>query len=101
VGIGIGLAQTPLTALLLDAVGPRTGLGSALNDAVREVGGVVGVAVLGSTTVAVAGPAATGSTLLDGVRVAAAVGAALLAIAATVTARSAMQASERLASSAA
>jgi predicted MFS family arabinose efflux permease len=98
VGIGIGLAQTPLTALLLDAVGPRTGLGSALNDAVREVGGVVGVAVLGSTTVAVAGPAATGSTLLDGVRVAAAVGAALLAIAATVTARSAMPTSERQAS---
>ena len=98
VGIGIGLAQTPLTALLLDAVGPRTGLGSALNDALREVGGVVGVAVLGSTTVAVAGPAATGSTLLDGVRVAAAVGAALLAIAATVTARSAMPTSERQAS---
>jgi MFS family permease len=98
VGIGIGIAQTPLTALLLDAVGPRTGLGSALNDAVREVGGVVGVAVLGSTTVAVAGPAATGSTLLDGVRVAAAVGAALLAIAATVTARSAMPTSERQAS---
>jgi hypothetical protein len=67
-----GSPQTPLTELLLGAVGPRTGLGSALNDAVREVGGVVGVAVLGSVAVTVAGPAATGPALLDGVRVAAA-----------------------------
>jgi MFS family permease len=89
VGVGIGLAQAPLTELLLSAVGPRTGLGSALNDAVREVGGVVGVAVLGSVMVAVTGSAATGPALLDGVRVAAAVAAALLAIAAAVTARSA------------
>jgi hypothetical protein len=89
VGIGIGLAQAPLTELLLGAVGPRSGLGSALNDAVREVGGVVGVAVLGSVAVAVAGPTADGSGLVDGVRVAAAVAAGLLAIAAAVTARSA------------
>jgi MFS family permease len=88
VGLGIGLAQVPLTELLLGAVGPRTGLGSALNDAVREVGGVVGVAVLGSVTVAVTGPAATGPALLDGVRVAAAVAAALLATAAAGTAGS-------------
>ncbi len=88
VGVGIGLAQTPLTELLLDAVGPRTGMGSALNDAVREVGGVVGVAVLGSVAVTVTGPAATGSALLEGVRVAAAVAATLLAIASAVTARS-------------
>ena len=94
VGVGIGLAQAPLTELLLDAVGPRTGLGSALNDAVREVGGVVGVAVLGSVAVAVTGPAAAGSALLEGVRVAAAVAAALLAIASAVTARSSVWASD-------
>ena len=63
-------------------------MGSALNDAVREVGGVVGVAVLGSVAVTVTGPAATGSALLEGVRVAAAVAATLLAIASAVTARS-------------
>jgi MFS family permease len=82
IGAGIGLAQTPLTELLLGAVGPRAGLGSALNDAVREVGGVVGVAVLGAVAIAVAGP-----SLLDGVRVAAAVAAVLLALAAGVTRR--------------
>jgi predicted MFS family arabinose efflux permease len=88
VGVGIGLAQTPLTELLLGAAGARTGLGSALNDAVREVGGVVGVAALGSVAVAVAGPAAAEpAALLDGVRVAAAVAAALLALAAAATAR--------------
>jgi MFS family permease len=90
VGVGIGLAQTPLTELLLHAVGPRTGLGSALNDAVREVGGVAGVAVLGSLAVAVAGPAASDAALLDGVRVAFAAAAVLLAFSAAVTARSAI-----------
>jgi len=90
VGVGIGCAQTPLTELLLHAVGPRTGLGSALNDAVREVGGVVGVAVLGSLAVAVAGPAATGPALLDGMRAAFAVAAVVLVLAAATTARSAV-----------
>ncbi len=88
VGVGIGLAQAPLTELLLGALGARTRLGSALNDAVREVGGVVGVAVLGSVAVAVTGPAVTGPVLLNGC------GSrprwrALLALAAAVTARSA------------
>jgi len=89
VGVGIGFAQTPLTELLLQSVGPRTGLGSALNDAVREVGGVVGVAVLGSLAVAVAGPAAGAPALLDGMRAAFAVAAVVLGLAAAATARSA------------
>ena len=89
VGVGIGFAQTPLTELLLQSVGPRTGLGSALNDAVREVGGVVGVAVLGSLAVAVAGPAARPPALLDGMRAAFAVAAVVLGLAAAATARSA------------
>jgi len=89
VGVGIGFAQTPLTELLLQSVGPRTGLGSALNDAVREVGGVVGVAVLGSLAVAVAGPAAGPPALLDGMRAAFAVAAVVLGLAAAATARSA------------
>ena len=89
VGVGIGFAQTPLTELLLQSVGPRTGLGSALNDAVREVGGVVGVAVLGSLAVAVAGPAAGAPALLDGMRAAFAVAAVVLGVAAAATAHSA------------
>jgi MFS transporter, DHA2 family, methylenomycin A resistance protein len=87
-GVMLGLVAA-VTELLLQAVGPRTGLGSALNDAVREVGGVVGVAVLGSLAVAVADPAAGGPALLDGMRAAFAVAAVVLGLAAATTARSA------------
>jgi len=50
---------------------------------------VVGVAVLGSLAVAVAGPAAGGPALLDGMRAAFAVAAVVLGLAAAATARSA------------
>ena len=48
-GAGIGLAMAPATASIMEAV-PRekAGVGSAVNDTTREVGGAVGVAVLGS-----------------------------------------------------
>ncbi len=57
-------------------------------DAVREVTGVIGVALLGSAAVTVAGPTRAPSALLDGVRVAAAVSAALVDLAGAVTASS-------------
>ncbi len=46
---GMGLAMSPTTDLLMSAV-PRTkaGMGSATNDTTRELGGALGVAVLGS-----------------------------------------------------
>jgi EmrB/QacA subfamily drug resistance transporter len=48
-GAGMGLAMTPATAALTDAL-PRAkqGVGSALNDLSRELGGALGIAVLGS-----------------------------------------------------
>jgi EmrB/QacA subfamily drug resistance transporter len=48
-GLGIGLAMSPATDAIMGAL-PRAkaGIGSAMNDVVREVGGTLGVAVLGS-----------------------------------------------------
>ena len=49
IATGMGLAMSPTTDLLMSAV-PRTkaGMGSATNDTTRELGGALGVAVLGS-----------------------------------------------------
>ncbi|HUR85135.1 MAG TPA: MFS transporter [Solirubrobacteraceae bacterium] len=48
-GQGIGLAMAPATDAIMGAL-PRAkaGIGSAMNDVVREVGGTLGIAVLGS-----------------------------------------------------
>lgn len=49
VGVGIGLTSAPATEAIMDVVPPhQAGIGSAVNDATREVGGTLGVAVLGS-----------------------------------------------------
>jgi hypothetical protein len=49
IGQGIGLAMSPATDAIMGAL-PRAkaGIGSAMNDVVREVGGTLGIAVLGS-----------------------------------------------------
>ena len=48
-GFGAGLAAAPATEAVLGAVpGEQAGTGAALNDLVREVGGALGIAVLGS-----------------------------------------------------
>jgi EmrB/QacA subfamily drug resistance transporter len=48
-GIGMGLAMTPATAAITDALpAEQQGVGSALNDLARELGGALGIAVLGS-----------------------------------------------------
>jgi len=48
-GLGMGLIQTPATDSILLVLPPaRAGVGSAVNDATREVGGTLGVAVVGS-----------------------------------------------------
>jgi EmrB/QacA subfamily drug resistance transporter len=48
-GSGMGMAMTPATEALMSSL-PReqAGVGSAMNDTVRQVGGALGVAVLGS-----------------------------------------------------
>ena len=46
---GVGLTMSPMTAAIMSAVPPRrAGAGSAMNDATRELGAALGVAVLGS-----------------------------------------------------
>jgi EmrB/QacA subfamily drug resistance transporter len=48
-GIGMGAAMTPATSAITEALPPaQQGVGSALNDLSREVGGATGIAVLGS-----------------------------------------------------
>jgi EmrB/QacA subfamily drug resistance transporter len=48
-GLGIGLGMTPATEAIMGSLPPaKAGIGSAMNDVVREVAGTLGVAVLGS-----------------------------------------------------
>jgi len=48
-GIGLGATIAPMTAAVMNSVGPqRAGLGSAMTNTSREVGGVLGIALLGA-----------------------------------------------------
>src|SRR4051812_15893225 len=48
-GIGMGLAMAPATDSIMGALpAEKAGVGSAINDSVRNIGGVLGVAVIGS-----------------------------------------------------
>jgi EmrB/QacA subfamily drug resistance transporter len=48
-GIGLGATMAPMTAAVMNSVGPqRAGLGSAMTNTSREVGGVLGIALLGA-----------------------------------------------------
>ncbi|HVM65249.1 MAG TPA: MFS transporter [Acidimicrobiales bacterium] len=48
-GVGMAFAMTPATDSIMGAIPPeRSGVGSALNDTTRELGGALGVAILGS-----------------------------------------------------
>jgi EmrB/QacA subfamily drug resistance transporter len=60
-GAGVGLAMAPATEAIMGSLSPaKAGIGSAMNDVVREVGGTLGVAVLGSVL------ASTYATGMDG-----------------------------------
>jgi len=64
-GHGMGATMAPMTAAVMNAVGhQRAGLGSAMTNTSREVGGVLGIAVLGTILTtkvkAVFGPAIAG-----------------------------------------
>ena len=49
IGLGMGLTMTPATAAITDTLpADKQGVASALNDASREIGGALGVALLGS-----------------------------------------------------
>lgn len=48
-GSGLGLTSAPATESIMGAVPPeKAGVGSAVNDATRELGGTLGVAIIGS-----------------------------------------------------
>ncbi len=48
-GLGMGLTMAPSTALVMDAIpADKAGVGSATNDASREIGGALGIAIGGS-----------------------------------------------------
>jgi len=48
-GAGMGLAMAPATEAIMGALPKaKAGVGSAMNDVVREIGGTLGVAILGS-----------------------------------------------------
>jgi hypothetical protein len=49
IGIGMGLTSAPATEAIMGVVpAAKAGIGSAVNDATRELGGTLGVAVIGS-----------------------------------------------------
>ena len=56
VGIGMGLAMAPATDSIMGSLPPeKAGVGSAMNDTTREIGGALGVAILGSVITGVYG----------------------------------------------
>ena len=76
VGAGMALATAPATTDVVSAVpGNKQGVASAVNDAAREVGGTLGIAILGSllnqryrTGVSESAPADAPSGLVDAAR---------------------------------
>ena len=78
-GIGMGLFFVPVATVVFGSVGPdEQGVASGANNSFRELGGTMGVAVLGSVFSA-AGSFATPADFVSGLRPALAVGAVVLA----------------------
>jgi EmrB/QacA subfamily drug resistance transporter len=66
VGLGAGLALTPMTATAVGAVRPeRAGMAPAVHNSMRQVGQVLGVAVLGALVYAGLGRSAPSGQRLD------------------------------------
>ena len=61
IAIGLGLVAAPSTAAILAVLPPaKAGVGSAVNDVTRELGGAFGVAVVGAVFSSVYGPRLAG-----------------------------------------
>jgi EmrB/QacA subfamily drug resistance transporter len=81
-GIGMGLFFAPVANIVLSAVRPEEeGQASGANNAIRELGGVFGVAVLASVF-AHYGGYGSGQSFVDGMNPAVFIGAAVVALAA-------------------
>ena len=62
-GLGMGLSSAPATESIMGAISrSKAGVGSALNDATRLIGGTLGVAVIGSVYLSVYGSRLTATT---------------------------------------
>jgi len=80
-GIGMGLFFAPVANVVLSAVRPHEeGQASGANNAIREVGGVFGVAVLASVFTAFGGSYVSAEAFTDGMRPAILIGAAFVAV---------------------
>jgi len=65
-GAGMGLAGAPATESIMGSLPPeRANIGSAVNDTTRELGGALGVAVVGSIVSSLAGVHVSGSLGAD------------------------------------
>src|SRR4029079_8307298 len=79
-GVGMGLFFAPVANVVLSAVRPEEeGQASGANNAIREVGGVFGVAIL-AAVFAVFGGYGTPQTFVDGMKPAILIGAAFVAV---------------------
>ena len=89
-GLGMALAATPATTAIVESLPEeKQGVASAVNDAAREVGGALGIAVLGSVLadhVGHLGPGMNPSDFVDGFSAALLVGAVTLAVGAVIVA---------------
>jgi EmrB/QacA subfamily drug resistance transporter len=89
-GLGMALAATPATTAIVESLpDAKQGVASAVNDASREVGGALGIAVLGSVLadhVGRLGPGMDPASFVDGFSAALLVGAATLAAGAAIVA---------------
>ncbi|MDX2542647.1 DHA2 family efflux MFS transporter permease subunit [Streptomyces sp. WI04-05B] len=80
-GIGMALFFAPAANLVMSGVRPsEQGIASGANNALREVGGALGIAVMGSIFAAQGGYE-SGQTFVDGLRPALVVGSAVVALA--------------------
>ncbi|WP_320783071.1 DHA2 family efflux MFS transporter permease subunit [Streptomyces sp. CRN 30] len=80
-GVGMALFFAPASALVMSSVrGHEQGIASGANNALREVGGALGIAVMGSIFSA-RGGYGTAGTFVDGLRPALVTGAAAVAVA--------------------
>jgi EmrB/QacA subfamily drug resistance transporter len=81
-GLGMALAATPATTAIVESLpNDKQGVASAVNDAAREVGGALGIAVLGSVLadhVSHLGPGMNPASFVDGFSAALLVAAAVL-----------------------
>jgi hypothetical protein len=62
-GLGLGLTSAPATESIMGAISrAKAGVGSAVNDSTRLIGGTLGVAVIGSVYLSVYGTRLTATT---------------------------------------